>query len=60
MSTSILIVHNFALSQFMQNEFGDTALCIASHHGHIKCATILLNHSANVNYLRKVRLHVVC
>ena len=40
----------------MQNKFGDTALCIASHHGHIKCAIALLKHGADVNYQRKVRL----
>ena len=40
----------------MQNKFGDTALIIASSRGHIKCATILLNHKADVNYQRKVRL----
>ena len=51
----LLIIH-VALSQLMQDKFGDTALIIASQHGHIKCATVLLNHQANVNYRRKVRL----
>ena len=40
----------------MQDKFGDTALIIASGEGHIECATILLNHKADVNYQRKVRL----
>ena len=55
MSTNLLIIH-VALSQLMQNNFGDTALIAASQKGHIECATVLLNHKANVNYQRKVRL----
>ena len=51
----MFIIH-VALSQLMQNKFGDTALIAASEQGHIKCATILLNHKADANYQRKVRL----
>ena len=40
----------------MQDEFGDTALIIASQEGHLECATVLLKHKANVNFQRKVRL----
>ena len=40
----------------MQDEFGDTALIIASQRGSIECATVLLKHRADVNYQRKVRL----
>ena len=53
----ILLIVHVDLSQLMQDkEFGETALIAASGQGHIKCATILLNHRANVNYQRKVRL----
>ena len=51
----LFIIH-VVLSQLMQNEFGDTALIAASEQGHIKCATVLLKHGADVNYQRKVRL----
>ena len=49
------LVH-IALSQLMQDKFGETALIAASGEGHIKCATVLLNHTADINYQRKVRL----
>ena len=52
----ILLIIHVALSQLMQDKFGDTALIAASQEGHIKCATVLLKHGANVNYQRKVRL----
>ena len=45
-----------ALSHLMQDKFGETSLIIASQEGHLKCATILLKHKADVNYQRKVRL----
>jgi ankyrin repeat protein len=45
-----------ALSQLMQNEFGDTALIAAAQEGHIQCAIILLKYRADINYLNKVRL----
>ena len=58
----ILYVHYFAhysyciVSTNMQNKYGATTLSVASQEGHIKCATVLLKHGANVNYQRKVRL----
>ena len=49
--------YHVTLSQLMQDkEFGETALIAASYRGHIKCATVLLKHGADVNYQRKVRL----
>ena len=50
-----LYIH-VALSQLLQDKFGDTALIIASQEGRIECATVLLKHKADVNYQRKVRL----
>ena len=52
----ILLIIHVALSQLMQDKFGETALIAASTKGHMKCATILMNHKADVNYQRKVRL----
>ena len=51
----MFIIHD-ALSQIMQEEYGDTALLAASGEGHIKCATVLLKHGAAVDYVSTVRL----
>ena len=50
-----LFIH-VALSHLFQNMYGDTALFAASQEGHLKCATLLLKHKADVNYQQKVRL----
>ena len=47
---------HIALSHLMQDKYGETSLIVASQEGHLKCATILLKHRADVNYQRKVRL----
>ena len=52
----IVILCITALSHLMQNKFEDTALIAASSQGHIECATVLLKHSADINYQNKVRL----
>ena len=49
-----------ALSQLMQNEYGETALFAASTEGHLQTATLLLQHGAVVNYQNKVRLLFIC
>ena len=48
------------LSQLVQNEFGETPLIAASHQGHLTTAALLLDHGADVNKQRKVRLLFVC
>ena len=48
------------LSQLMQNEFGETALIAAIGQGHLTTAALLLDHGADVNKQRKVRLLFVC
>ena len=45
-----------ALSQLMQDEYGNTALISASINGHIDVAELLLARGAVVNYQRKVRV----
>ena len=54
--TCMYLYIHVALSQLIQNKFGDTALTIASQQGSTECATVLLKHKANVNYQKKVRL----
>ena len=49
-----------ALSQFMQDERGMTALFAASSGGHLETATLLLQYGAVVNYQSKVRLLFIC
>ena len=48
------------LSQLMQDEDGETALIAASAKGHLTTAALLLDHGADVNKQRKVRLLFVC
>ena len=48
------------LSQLMQDEFGETALFAASDQGCLTTAALLLDHGADVNKQRKVRLLFVC
>ena len=58
-----LLVHSCCIisSHDMQDGiFGDTALLSASSQGHIKCATVLLKHGADINYGNKVRLLYTC
>ena len=45
-----------ALSQLIQDEFGDTALTIACGRGHLETAKLLVHRGAVVNHPRKVRL----
>ena len=47
-----------ALSQLMQNKFGNTALIKASANGHLETAKLLVHRGAVVNYQRKVRLYL--
>ena len=48
------------LSQLMQDKFGETALIAASLSGHLSTAALLLDHGADANKQRKVRLLFVC
>ena len=43
------------LSQFMQNEYGETALFAACSQGRYDPAARLIEHGADVSYLSKVR-----
>ena len=43
------------LSQLIQNEYEETALFAACGRGHYDIAVVLIDHGADVNYLRKVR-----
>ena len=43
------------LSQLMQDEYGATALFAACEEGRYDPAALLIDHGADVNYLRKVR-----
>ena len=43
------------LSQLMQDEYGDTALFAACAKGCYDPVALLIDHGADVNYLRKVR-----
>ena len=43
------------LSQLMQDEYGETPLFAACQEGHYNPAALLIDHGADVNYLRKVR-----
>ena len=38
----------------MQDEFGNTALHVASGEGHVEVMTVLIQRGANVNSLNKV------
>ena len=42
-------------SNFMQDEFGDTALVAAVNKGHLHIAEILVKNRADLNYRNKVR-----
>ena len=60
---SIMVIHCLyvcyvALSQLMQNKFGEMALITASGNGHHETAKLLLQRSALVNYQRKVNFAV--
>ena len=41
--------------QFMQDEYGETALFAACQEGHYDPAALLIDRGADVNYLSKVR-----
>ena len=61
---SVLVIHCLyvcyvALSQLMQNKFGEMALITASGSGHLETAKLLIQQGALVNYQRKVSV-VVC
>ena len=56
MAIHSLCVCCVALSQLMQDKFGETALITACANGHLDTAKLLVRQGAVVNFQRKVRL----
>ena len=43
----------------MQDDFGDTALVIASYQGHVDVAQLLIERGAAIDYQNKVRAVII-